>query len=192
MSYVKDLDSSKPTDVDAVADGASEIREVKEALKTTFPQANTALTVSNEAINEAVKTEIPSLDTRLNALDGGVAGGGSAIAASLKYNSVEIKYGHNIASVEIPAPGQQNGTFGSCRVTFANQIPEFDLHYAVIVQPYATSANNTHVIATINNQQDTYVEWAWAVLENGTWQAPSGPPAFSMIVVDYEQRPGSA
>ena len=75
MSYVKDLDSSKPTDVDAVADGASEIREVKEALKTTFPQANTALTVSNEAINEAVKTEIPSLDTRLNALDGGVAGG---------------------------------------------------------------------------------------------------------------------
>lgn len=192
MSYVKDLDVTKPTDVDAVADGASEIREVKSALKTTFPQANTALTVSNEAINEAVKTKIPSLDTRLDALDGGVAGGGSAIAASLKYNSVEIKYGHNIAKVEIPAPGQGGSPYGSCRVTFANQIPEFDLHYAVLVQPYATAANNTHVIATINDQRAEYVEWAWAIADGtGNWTAPNGPPAFSMIVVDFEQRPGS-
>lgn len=192
MSYVKDLDVTKPTDLDAVADGAGEIREVKSALKSTFPQANTALTVSNEAINEAIKTEIPSLDTRLNALDGGVAGGGSAIAASLKYNSVEIKYGHNISKVEMPAPGQGGSPYGSCRVTFANQIPDFDLHYAVIIQPYATSINNTQVIATVNNQQANYVEFAWATLVNGNWAAPSGPPAFSLIVVDYEQRPGSA
>jgi hypothetical protein len=192
MSYVKDLDASKPTDIDAVADGAGEIREVKDALKTTFPQANTALTVSNEAINEAIKTEIPSLDSRLNALDGGVAGGGSAIAASCKYNSVELKYAHNISKVEMPAPGQGGTQYASCRVTFANQIPDFDNHYAIIIQPYATSANNTQVIATVNNQNSAYVEFVWATLKDGNWAAPLGPPAFSLIVVDYEQRPGSA
>ena len=189
MSYVKDLDVTKPTDVDAVADGASEIRGVKDALKTTFPQANTALTVSNEAINEAVKTKIPSLDTRLDALDGGVAGGGSAIAASCKFNGLAIKYGHNIAKVEIPAPGQSD--FGSCRVTFENQIPDFDLHYAVIVQPYGTPQVNNHVIATVNDQRAEYVEWAWGYWNGSNWTTPPAAPGFSLIVVDYEQRPGS-
>ena len=190
MSYVKDLDATKPTDVDAVADGAGEIRGVKDALKTTFPQANTALTVSNEAINEAVKTKIPSLDTRLDALDGGVEGGGSAIAASCKFNGLAIKYGHNIAKVEIPAPGQSD--FGSCRVTFENQIPDFDLHYAVIVQPYGTPQVNNHVIATVNNQQADWVEWAWGYWNGSSWTTPPAAPGFSLIVVDYEQRPGSA
>ena len=166
---------------------------MKDALKTTFPQANTPLTVSNEAINEAIKTEIPSLDTRLNALDGGVTGGGSAIAASVKYNSVEIKYNHNVAKVEVPAPGQGGSQYGSCRVTFLNQIPDFDNHYAIVIQPYATGANNTQILATVNNQNAAYVEFAFATLQDAsTWGAPAGPVAFSLIVVDYEQRPGSA
>ena len=125
-TFIKDLDRSKPTDLDAVADGAGEIRDVKNVLQNTFPQANSALNVSNESINQAVQDEIPEIKGRLDKIDGGEGGG--AIAASVKFNGSDIKYGHNVAKVEIPAPGQ---SILPCRVTLQNQIAEWDLHYAV-------------------------------------------------------------
>ena len=59
--YVQDLDVAKPSDNDAVANGAKEIRDVKSALKKTFPRANSALDVSNDSINTAIQTDIPAL-----------------------------------------------------------------------------------------------------------------------------------
>jgi hypothetical protein len=60
-----------------VAEGAEEIRAIKEALKNTFPYANSALTVSNDAIevlmNETIvdmAAEIAALTLRLEALEG--------------------------------------------------------------------------------------------------------------------------
>ena len=72
-TFIKDLDRSKPTDLDAVADGAGEIRDVKNVLQNTFPQANSALNVSNESINQAVQDEIPEIKGRLDKIDGGEA-----------------------------------------------------------------------------------------------------------------------
>ena len=208
--YVQDLDKTKPTEFDPVADGAREIRDIKIALRNTFPYANSSLDVSNESLNILLNETIPSILDRLNDFDG--EGGSTdpappsqsqAIVASCKYNTLEesdpnapegspLPYSHNVISVEIPAPradGQPpvGGDFGSCRVTFRKAIPEFDRHFSCLVQPYATT--NQHVIATITDQRDEYVEWTWLVYDgtDNTWKLPSGKIGFSFMAVDYEQ-----
>jgi hypothetical protein len=125
------------------------------------------------------------------------------VVASLKWNIPadgvsDIRYGQNIKSVHNMDPefidhqGQpynlENG-WGQCRVYFENLIPDFDIHYAVLVQPYATSEVNSHVIATVNWQDSTFVQWAWGYLINKGEQfvRPPNPPAFSMLVVDAYQ-----
>jgi len=73
--YVTTLDASRPQLTDPVAEGAEEIRIVKESIKNTFPYANSALTVSNAAIVAAVEgldiinNEISALKARIEALE---------------------------------------------------------------------------------------------------------------------------
>lgn len=69
MSYINDLDKTKPTAFDPVADGADEIRELKVALRNTFPYANSALDVSNESLNLLLTETIPSIIQRLNEIE---------------------------------------------------------------------------------------------------------------------------
>lgn len=198
--YVQDLDKTSPTEFDPVADGAREIRDIKTALRNTFPYANSALDVSNESINILLNETIPYILDALNNAPGGDGGGSTPqkqiIVASCKYNALDaseegapegspLPYTNNVASVEIPAPGAAG--FGSCRVNFYKPVPQFDRHYACLVQPYATT--NQHVIATVTDQQDRFVEWTWLVYDgnDNTWKAPTGKIGFSFMAVDYEQ-----
>jgi hypothetical protein len=151
--------------------------------------------VSNESINILLNETIPSILDRLNDFDG--EGGGDidpgppqepaaeVIVASCKYNGTDMPYSHNVISVEIPAPIEGASGFGSCRVTFQRPVPEFDQHFAVLIQPYAT--NNRHVIATVTNQQPEYVEWTWLEWDGATWKEPAGKIGFSFMAVDIEQ-----
>lgn len=201
--FVGSLDTSKPTRVDPVAEGADEIRNLKESVRKTFPLANSSLKVSNDAINEAITETIPEIANRVSALDpsqppiGSPDDRGNVIVASCKYNTLEpdepnapigspLPYAHNVSKVEIPVPNQSG--FGSCRVTFAKPIPNFDRHFSVLIQPYATT--NQHVIATVTNQQNDFVEWTWLVYDSqaNTWKVPGDKIGFSFMAVDYEQR----
>lgn len=73
--YITSLDSSVPQITDPVANGAEEIRTVKECLKNSFPYANSPLNVSNEAIVDAIQSitqmgkDIASLTARIEALE---------------------------------------------------------------------------------------------------------------------------
>ena len=73
--YVTSLDASVPQITDPVANGAEEIRTVKECLKHSFPYANSPLNVSNEAIVDAVQSitamssTIADLAARIEALE---------------------------------------------------------------------------------------------------------------------------
>ena len=91
--------------------------------------------------------------------------------------------GTMLQKVEIPAPGQSD--FGSCRVTLQNQIAEWDLHYAVLVQPYGTA--EAYVNHTITDQRADYVEWSWAVWNGSDWVSPPRKLGFSMVIVDIYQ-----
>lgn len=61
MAYITQLDSSVPVITDPVANGAEEIRKIKESLKQTFPFANSALNVSNDSIQIALQESLPEL-----------------------------------------------------------------------------------------------------------------------------------
>ena len=73
--YVTSLDASVPQITDPVANGAEEIRSVKECIKNSFPYANSPLNVSNEAIVDAVQAitamsaTIADLAARIEALE---------------------------------------------------------------------------------------------------------------------------
>ena len=73
--FISGLDESKPSRSDPIADGAHEIKDIKAKLKATFPYANSPLSVSNYAIETAIKEtmveqtgQIIALQTELTAL----------------------------------------------------------------------------------------------------------------------------
>ena len=68
MPYINQLDASKPVVTDPVAEGAEEIRNVKETLKDTFPYANSPLQVSNDAIQIALQELLPEMQATIDAL----------------------------------------------------------------------------------------------------------------------------
>lgn len=73
--YITSLDASVPQITDPVAEGAEEIRNLKEVVKNSFPYANSPLNVSNEAIVAAIEgldiinNEITALKARVEALE---------------------------------------------------------------------------------------------------------------------------
>jgi hypothetical protein len=73
MGYISTLDASTPQVTDPVAEGAEEIRVIKEALKDTFPNATGPLTVSNEAIAVTLQEIIPAMQAEIDDLKGRVA-----------------------------------------------------------------------------------------------------------------------
>ena len=68
-TFINNLDPAKPTSVDPVADGAEEIRAIKQALRDTFPYATSPLTVSNEALNTLAKETINEMSASMSALE---------------------------------------------------------------------------------------------------------------------------
>ena len=68
-TFINNLDPAKPTSVDPVADGAEEIRGIKQALRDTFPYATSPLTVSNEALNTLAKETINEMSASMSALE---------------------------------------------------------------------------------------------------------------------------
>lgn len=68
MGYITTLDASKPVATDPIAEGAEEIRVIKETLKDTFPSANGPLRVSNEAIAVTLQEVIPAMQLEIDEL----------------------------------------------------------------------------------------------------------------------------
>jgi len=68
MPFITQLDALKPVITDPVAEGAEEIRNVKETLKDTFPYASTPLNVSNDAIQIALQESLPALQEAIASL----------------------------------------------------------------------------------------------------------------------------
>ena len=107
----------------------------------------------------------------------------SGAVASVKFNGQTIMYESNVASVEQPAPGQSG--FASCRVTFKNLIQDFDYHYAVAIQPYATSGR--HVVISVTDQRDDWIEFVLIEYTGSSWVNPTKKTGFSLIAVDMDQ-----
>ena len=170
--YVQDLDSGKPSDNDAVSDGAREIRDVKAALKKTFPRANSALDVSNDSINTAIQTDIPTLQSRVADLvpsdDIGTTRG---LFASVTHaggsGQVNPASANNVSSITWP---QQSGTptFRFCRVQFANPIPGSDFQFPADPSNGVLDANVNIQVTPFSNANNSLSSagFASAVITN--------------------------
>lgn len=72
-TFINNLDPTKPSSVDPVAEGAEEIRAIKQALKDSFPYATSPLTVSNEALNTLAKETVNEIAASMDALEARIA-----------------------------------------------------------------------------------------------------------------------
>ena len=138
--------------------------------KDALPSGNSAKVIRGTELME----EFEAISSNINS--------GGAVA-SVKFNGQTIMYENNVASVEQPAPGKSG--FASCRVTFKDLIPDFDSHYAVAIQPYAT--NGRHVVMSVTDQRDDWIEFVIIEYTGSSWVNPSSKTGFSMIAVDMDQ-----
>ena len=170
--YVQDLDSEKPSDNDAVSEGAREIRDVKSALKKTFPRANSPLDVSNDSINTAIQTDIPDMKEKLaDLVPGDDIGTTRGLFASVTHaggsGNVNLEAANNVVDISWPQQAE-NPAFRFCRVQFGTPIPNsdndfpadpgngvLDANVNIQVTPFSNNTNSLKmagfVSATITN-----------------------------------------
>jgi hypothetical protein len=163
VNFISDLDKNNPSGSDSISQGDDHIRNIKKAITNTFPNVKGAVTVTHEELNSL----------------GDVLGRQSGVFASVKYNGSSVMYSQNVSSVT--PTGNGIGT----RVTFSQPTAGFDHHYVVLIQPYAT--NNRHVICTVTDQRDTYVEFTTLEFDGANWGSPIAPIGFSMVMIDMIQ-----
>lgn len=201
--YVQDLNVAKPSDNDAVSDGAREIRDIKSALKKTFPRANSALDVSNDSINTAIQTDIPALQNRVAELvpsdDIGTTRG---LFASVTHaggsGEVNPASANNVSSITWPQQAQ-NTAFRFARVQFASPIPGsdgqfpgdpnngvLDVNVNIQVTPFSNASNSLNsagfVNCTITNIDKDGCEIAFTQIDSNGQQQNVWYQAFCLIV----------
>jgi len=166
VTFISDLDQNNPAGGDSIAEGDDHIRNIKKAIKSTFPNVNEAVTATAEEINK-----IPD-----------IVNNGNGIFASCKHNGTSIMYGHNISSVQFVGSG-------ITRVSFSQPTDGFDHHYSVLITPAAVGGKNVSV--SIVDQRDSYIDFKTVELD-GAWSSVTSTPGFSMIMVDMIQTEANA
>ena len=154
VTYISDLDQNNPAGGDSISEGDDHIRNIKKAIKGTFPNVTGEVTLTTD--------EFQQLKESLS---------NPGVVASCKYNGSNIMYQEGIQSVT------PLGNVGY-RVTFSSEIDGFDNHYAVNITPFVSTSNNA-VVATLNGFADNYVEFTMTEVTSNGGQQPSAPVGFS-------------
>lgn len=190
--YVQDLNVAKPSDNDAVSDGAKEIRDVKSALKKTFPRANTALDVSNDSINTAIQTDIPALQQAVTDLGGNPGGDveyhGNAASAywNPNFGAGSLVYQHNVSGVTDDGNGVTKVTYTTLLDGVADGNNDTG-HYAVNLTPVTLTGKP--VIIVLYGSVRTHLIFKSYELESDmtTWtEMTGGTCSFHLTVTDME------
>ena len=165
-NYISDLNASYPGPSDSISSGDDHIRLTKKTIKNTFPNVDGPVELTTQEFAD---------------LKDGIGKGG--VAASCKYNGSNIMYGHNIASVQIPAPGRSG--FGTCRVTFN----ETSKTTSITTTQFCAALCNARGALHRNHQRPESKLCRVVVGSVGRKQLGRATPkiGFSMIVVDIFQ-----
>ena len=162
VTYIDSLDPTAPAGGDSISEGDDHIRNIKRAIKDTFPNVDGPVELTTAEFGE---------------LKSGLSNGG--IVASCKYNGTSIMYQEGVSSVV------QVGN-GGYRVNFQSDIAGFDNHYAPIVTPFVSS-NNRPVLASLTGFTDSWVEFTLAEFDGSGNSAPAVNTGFSLLIVDMIQ-----
>jgi hypothetical protein len=173
------LDPSAPQGTESISEGDNHIRVIKNAVKKTFPQLDGEVTwkPSDFARVLTYVNDPPYIPNPNPEPD--------AQAASCKWDGSTLMYEHNVLKVTMAGPNEDNPA--GVRITFKNLISGFDSHYAIALQPFATSGR--HIVTTITNQQSNFVEFTSIEYDgaSATWNQPNGgviTNGFSFIMID--------
>ena len=167
VTFISDLDVNNPSGGDSISEGDDHLRNIKKAIKSTFPNVNEAVTATAEDLNKMSN----------------FASTGNGVFASCKWNGASLMYGHNISSVQQSGPKRY-------LVNFTQPTDGFDNHYAVQVTPVAT--NSRAVVAMVTDQRDNYVQVDMWEFDGTTWGDPASPLGFYMTMTDMIQTEANA
>lgn len=162
VQYISDLDASNPAGGDSISEGDDHIRNIKRAVKDSFPNVDGPVELSTAEFN-TLKSQLQN----------------GGIVASCKFNGTSIMYQEGVSSVV------QVGN-GGYRVNFASDISGFDNHYAPIVTPFVSSSGRP-VLASLTGFNDSWVEFTMAEFDGSGNSAPAVNTGFSLLIVDMIQ-----
>jgi hypothetical protein len=167
VTNISDLDINNPAGGDSISEGDDHIRNIKRAIKNTFPNITDPVTATQDEINKLsdfVRT-------------------GNGVFASCKWNGTDLMYSHNVSSVS----DLGNGGY---KVFFKQPTDGFDHHYAVQATPIATNARP--VMIQVTDQRADWVAFTCAEWDGGQMGAPVSPVGFYMTMVDMIQTEANA
>ena len=169
VTHINDLDVNNPAGGDSISEGDNHIRNIKKAIKNTFPNVDEAVTATASDINKLsdfVRT-------------------GNGVFASCKYSSdpIRLMYAHNVSSV------QQLGTNGY-KVFFVQPTDGFDHHYSVQITPISTTQRP--VTCQVTDQRAEWVAFTVAEWDGNNMAAPQDNIGFYMTMVDMIQTEANA
>lgn len=167
VTYINSLDESLPSGGDSIAEGDDHIRNIKKAIKKTFP----------EVTGEVDWTNQDFVDVK-DAVNNGSGNSSGGIVASCKYNGTQIMYQEGISTVTEVSAGQY-------RVVFDAAISEFDQHYAPIVTAFR-SPNNRPVVVSLVGFSATQLDFSMTEIAEDVYEPATGT-GFSLLIVDMIQ-----
>jgi len=164
VTYIDSLDPASPAGGDSISEGDDHIRNIKRAIKDTFPEVKGTVTATHDEINQ-----LPQLIQSV--------GRGSGLA-SCKYNGTDVNYGYNVDRVE-------KVSAGNYRIYFIDNINAdgglTSGDYAGVLTPYTT--NGLPVIGWITDQREAYVDVGFRQLSGGNWENPPSQ-GFAFLLID--------
>lgn len=162
VNVISDLNANYPTGQESISSGDDHIRNVKKAVKNTFPNIDKPVTVTADQLN------------RLESFQG------NGVFASCKFSGrpIELKYAHNVSNVEILS----NSGY---RVWFVQPTDGFDHHYSVQITPVATTQRP--VTCQVTDQRAEWIAFTTAEWNGYEMGAPMEPIGFYMTMVDMIQ-----
>ena len=127
VTYISDLDVNNPAGGDSISEGDDHIRNIKKALKGTFPNVTDEVTLTSEEMNNLKQI---------------ANGSGSNQLAHAKYSTKEgMTYAVNVKSIT-------ETSSGNFVVEFSSPIKNYD--YTIAITPAAVNAKP--VIAYVTSQ----------------------------------------
>jgi hypothetical protein len=160
VTYIDSLDPTAPAGGDSISEGDDHIRNIKRAIKDTFPNVDGPVDLST---------------AEFGALKSSLSNGG--VVASCKYNGASIMYQEGIDSVN-----DLGG--GGYRVNFSSGISGFDNHYAPIITPFWSVPGFRPTLVSLTGFTADYVEFIITQINaDGSNEGAIGN-GFSLLVVD--------
>lgn len=162
VTFIDSLNPASPAGGDSISEGDDHIRNIKRAIKDTFPNVDGPVELTT---------------AEFGALKSGLSNGG--VVASCKYNGDKIMYQDNVSAVT------EVGS-GGYRVEFETEVPEFDQHYAPLVTPFVSS-NGRPVVCALTGFTATQLDFTMTEFDGQGGSSPAINSGFSLIIVDMIQ-----